>query len=174
MELATVPAKNEDVVYWLTRLMAHFPRRDSRQDGIITADLSADMVASNVSVVALVSVCSQIRREATKEGPWLPPSGEILRRAIRETSNYHRYINKIKNPQIVEIKINEHRTNRSVLPEKPWHGKKFNELDDSVKIQFIEFVASLPSSMAKAYCDSMGVDYETIEFSEVDQRARSE
>ncbi len=60
--------------------------REGQKDSLIIADLAADCIENNVIESALHEVCKEIRQEATKEYPFLPPPGEILKRAVKRTN----------------------------------------------------------------------------------------
>jgi hypothetical protein len=90
LELALIPATYDDCTYWVGRLLAHFPRRDTAKDGIVLSDLGADLTEDGVSHAALISICDELRRESTDEKPFMPPSGEIILRANKRTDSYRR------------------------------------------------------------------------------------
>jgi hypothetical protein len=67
------------------RLLQHFPGRQTDRDAVIMSDVAADCVAEGVSENALRQACSDIRRNASKDNPFPPVSGEILRQAKART-----------------------------------------------------------------------------------------
>lgn len=158
LELALIPLTTDEAVHWLTRLLAHFPRRDPRADGVITADLAADMTIQGVSLVALVAICDDVRREATKADPWFPPSGDILRRAVKQTNTYKKYVNELKNPRI----SGPARQKPAEPPASPWAGMAWEDMGDPVRRLLAAFLKPLDLGIARTYCKVMKFDYDVV------------
>lgn len=141
----------------LTRLIAHFPRRDASKDAVVVSDIAADLVEANVSLVALMRVCKDIRKAATNDAPWFPPSGEVLKQAVDQTQAYQRMIERLtKAPvPVIEKVVRE--------PErKPWHGLAWEDMDDTVRGQLWAYMEPLSISLCEIYCDIMKIEYKTI------------
>lgn len=83
------PTTKTAATYWLRRLLASFPNRKAENDGVFIADLTADLIAAKVPTVVLIATCDDIRQGTTEQNPWLPPSGEILKRAKNTAKFYH-------------------------------------------------------------------------------------
>lgn len=156
---ATIPATIDEAVYWLTRLIAHFPRRDATKDAVVVADIAADMFDAEVSLVALVASCDEIRKGATKKDPWFPPSGEILSLAKEKTKHYHQAKSRLEAPQ------------RPALPapapkereRMPWEDQKFEDMPEDVRLKLWEFLAAFQSrGVANTYCGCIGLEYDVI------------
>lgn len=88
MAWTTIPATYDEAAYWIARLLAHYPRRDARKDGVVIADLCAAIVELRVCLVAVYAICDETWREATNENPWMPPSGQILADMQDRTARY--------------------------------------------------------------------------------------
>jgi len=88
LEFTEIKADYENAVYWLTRLLAHFPAREVGKDGVIISDIASAAVGDKSSLIAIAHTCDDLWRGATKEDPFLPPSGEILSRILQKTSYY--------------------------------------------------------------------------------------
>lgn len=88
LELALLPATREQAAYWVGRLLAHFPRRDVTKDQIVISDLASDLIDAGCSQVGIASVCRELRQEADNENPFMPPAGEVLRRAKDRDGGY--------------------------------------------------------------------------------------
>jgi hypothetical protein len=86
LELSMIPATYEDCAYWIGRLLAHFPRRDTTKDGIVISDIASDLVEEEIPHTALIATCDELRRESTDDKPWMPPSGEIIQRARKRAT----------------------------------------------------------------------------------------
>jgi len=92
---------------------------------VIVSDLSADCLQAGVTQEALSQVCTNIRREATTDNPFLPPTGEILRRV----KDFMKYVNA---PKVIS---------RETLPKPkaekadvvPWAYKTWGEFTPSDK-----------------------------------------
>ena len=83
--------------------MAHFPSRETTKDAIILGDVSEMLREESVSVVGLIEACKELKREATNDNPFLPPSGEILRRSVSHTRNYQSMEMEIRRPARIAI-----------------------------------------------------------------------
>ena len=79
----------DEGLYHITRLLACFPRRDPAKDGIIVAELLSDMMGQGATVLALATVCRDIRQGATAGNPFMPEYGEILNR-VKAMGEYYR------------------------------------------------------------------------------------
>lgn len=154
---ATIPATIDEAVYWLTRLLAHFPRRDSNQDAVVISDLAADMFDAEVSLVALVATCDEVRKAATKKDPWLPPSGHVLKLATERTDSYRAAKRRLENPPRALPKPEE-----KPRDPQPWEGKIWDDMDEAVRSALWAFLEPLGVSIRQTYCRVIDVDYETI------------
>ncbi len=154
---ATIPAQTDEAVFWLTRLLAHFPRRDSAQDAVVIGDLAADMVEANVALVALVATCDDIRKAATRKDPWFPPSGEVLKLAIERTKDYRAMEDRIRNPRQVLAAPTP-----QAAPVKPWDGIAWADMPHDVKGALWDYVKALGPGIGASYCRVMDYDYEAI------------
>lgn len=154
---ATIPATIDEAVYWLTRLLAHFPRRDATQDAVVISDLAADLFDADVSLVALVAACDEIRKKATRKDPWLPPSGEILKLCEEKTEGYRAAKRRLETPALPKPERKE--------PEREpssWDGKKWDDMDAGVRADLWAFLAPLMVSVRRTYCRVIGVDYDAV------------
>lgn len=97
------PASYEGTVYWIARLQAHFPARQTENDAVVKGDLAGDCVDEGLSICALVWVCDELRNEATKDDPFMPPSGEILQRTRKRTLKWRELLTAYENPPQAEI-----------------------------------------------------------------------
>lgn len=154
---ATVPATTDEAVYWLARLIAHFPRRDTTKDAIVVADIAADLVDAGVSLLALVGVCNDIRKGATAKAPWFPPSGEILQQCVERTRGYVRSRKALEAPRNATSGKSGPKT-----PDPAWVGKPWDGMSDEIKGQLVEFLAPMASQVRRAYCDTLPVDYDQV------------
>lgn len=155
----TFTATIDEAVYWLTRLIAHFPRRDASKDAVVVSDLSSDMIDAGVSLAALVAVCDDVRQGATKKDPWFPPSGEILLMAKKKTQSYADLKRRLETPYSKALPA------RSPAEHdlKPWSGKSFADMSDSVRLELYEFLSRYHSqTVMKIYCDCIGVEYQEV------------
>ncbi len=78
----------EEAATWIARLLAHFPRREITKDAIIISDTAGDLVQADISLVAVVAVCDDIRRAANDEHPFPPLAGEVLKQAKAKMETY--------------------------------------------------------------------------------------
>jgi len=87
------------------------------------SDLAADMVNSGVTEFGMKNAATEIRNNASSENPFLPPSGEILKTAIRWTEKQF-YVP----PKHEKI---ERKAAPYCLPDAlPWSMKKYQEVKD--------------------------------------------
>jgi hypothetical protein len=152
---ATIPATTEQAAFWISRLLAHFPRRDVAVDSVVVSDLSADMIDAGVALVALANVCDDIRKEATLKNPWLPPSGEILKRAIERTKRFETYQRQLRSPRLAPPKPKEE------VPA-PWAGKTWDELADDIRVQFWRWIEPYNPHLREMCCRVAGFHAATV------------
>lgn len=95
----TIPATYEESTFWITRLLAHYPRIEAAKGGVMLADLSAAIVEEGVSLVAVCAICEETWRAATSENPWMPPTGELLKEMKERTKSYQRQQERLANPR---------------------------------------------------------------------------
>lgn len=153
---ATVPATIDEAVFWLTRLLAHFPRRDVGQDAVVTADLAADMIEAGVSLVAIVAVCDEVRKAATRKDPWLPPSGEILKLATEKTKTFNDWAARLKNPVALAPPLRQERD------RPPWVGVPWPDMPDTLRRQFWAFMEPMNVEVRRSYCRTLEIEYEAV------------
>jgi len=155
--LATIPATIDEAVHWITRLLAHFPRRDVAKDAVVVADLASDMIDAGVSIIAIKTTCDEIRKNATAKSPFMPPSGEILTMAKQRTETYRRYKYTLENPpvQIEAVK------RASMVP---WEGKRWDEMSYEVRKELWGFLThTLRKDGRLTYCRTTGLNFAEIE-----------
>lgn len=160
LELNKYRATREEAVYWFTRLLAHFPRRDAAQDAVVISDLSSDVVDYEISLIGMVDACDSIRRGASKKNPFMPPSGEILKRCVDKTKSFNTQLKRVR--KIVEGEISDGGTvkPKRKMERAPWVGKTLDELTNSEKAELERFLSNTPEGVARVYCDSMKFTYE--------------
>ncbi len=90
-------ATKDDCVYWVSRLLAHFPRRDVQKDAIVLSDIAADLLEKEVTEAAICETCRNLRLASTSENPFMPPSGEIVESAKSWTSCFKTLHERLKN-----------------------------------------------------------------------------
>lgn len=117
----------ETAVLLIGRMLMHFPSRQTDKDGVIISDLAADCVDMGVTESGLSVACLNFRREASSEKPFLPPSGEILSRAV--------YYSNLAKPKPLMI---ENKSEREKFAVKG----NWNSWGVETKKEFIEFYRS--------------------------------
>lgn len=134
------------------RLLAHFPRRDSTKDGVVVSDISAAVENQGLSLIAVAQVYDDLWKESSADNPFLPPSGEILKRIVEQTKTYRWQYERLKNPPAALI---EHKRPDMVpLPELPWEGKKWADLDDETREKYAVYVTTIPTAyLSRLYAD---------------------
>jgi hypothetical protein len=85
---AVTPASYEDAVTLIARFINHFPRKTPEEGAVIISDVAASCKRHSIGVVALAVTLTQIMESATAQNPFMPPSGEIIRKAGKKTANY--------------------------------------------------------------------------------------
>jgi hypothetical protein len=156
---ATIPATIDEAVYWLTRLIAHFPRRDASKDAVVISDLAADMFDAGVSLVSLVDTCDSVRRSSSSKNPWFPPSGEMLTQARDKTAMYKSYQKRLETPYRPALSAPVAKE----TPKNPWDIKSWEELNDDERLKIWEFCAVFGSRrVATTYCSCVNIDYENL------------
>lgn len=73
------PITREDAIYWVGRLIQHFPNRQTEKDAIVISDIADDIVHYKCSHVAVIRGCDELRRASSKDNPYIPPTGEIIK-----------------------------------------------------------------------------------------------
>lgn len=97
---ATIPTTFDNCAYWLGRLLAHFPRRDSSKDGVVISDISGELTGQRCSAVSVYEVCREFWQEATDENPFWPPSGEIINRIESRSDMYRNLFDRLVNSKV--------------------------------------------------------------------------
>lgn len=129
----TIEAKYDECTYWIARMLAHFPAREVTKDGVIIADIASACVEEKASLVAVAFVCDELWKQSTKENPWLPPSGEVLKAIKERTESYRNAIERFANPKVAlpPPKAPE-------PPPDPYQGRKWEEFTDEDHERFAE------------------------------------
>ena len=154
------------------RLLAHFPARQTTKDAIISSDLGGDLVAFKIGVGAFMAVCDDLRREATAENPWVPPSGEILNRAKRENERLQKHLTRLTDEQVKQLSAPA----RENKPKSPWEielaqGRKWPEWSEETRAAFIEHHWNWDRRVF-GYCSAIyGISVEDFD-QECDKRAK--
>lgn len=157
LEYCLIPATYDEAVYWIGRMLAHFPRRDIAGDGVVVADLAGSMVEGGASLIAIASVTESTWKAATKKNPWLPPSGEILIEVQDRTKYYQTAAHRIRNPiALAPPKAKE-------APTSPWQGKAWTDMTPDVRTALWGFLEPLDVSIRQTYCRAIEVEYDIIE-----------
>lgn len=118
-------------MYWLTRMMAHFPKVDSTKGAIIMGDLSAEVVKNSISLCAVAYVCEDSWKSAgqkTSDDPersrWPPQSGDLLRSMLDRMKMWQGYYDRLLNPKP------QLAAPAPKPPEPPKYGAEYwNEMD---------------------------------------------
>lgn len=155
----TIPATIDEAVYWLARLIAHFPRRDATKDAVVIADLAADMFDAEVSLIALVETCDDIRKSATAKNPWFPPSGEILSQAKENTKRYISARKRLEAPPRTALAPPAPKERQPAA----WEGYTWDDMPGEARAALWEFLGGLNRDIGKTYCRAIGADYDVIE-----------
>lgn len=112
----------KDYCYCIGRLLQHFPSRQPEKDAIIISDLAGDCIEEGVSLCALMHICNIVRKESSLERPFLPPSGEILKRSVEKMKCWRRCLEEILNPQRIP---RNHLAQLEQIPQVPWAYKNW-------------------------------------------------
>lgn len=86
--MSQISGEYEDYVFFLTRLVSHFPRRDINQDGVIISDIAGALQQNKISALVCSVVCAEVWKEATVEKPFMPPPGAILRAMVKKQNEF--------------------------------------------------------------------------------------
>jgi hypothetical protein len=97
----------EDAVYWIGRLQANFPARQTENDAVVKSDVAGDCVDEGLPICALAWVCDELRNEATKQDPFMPPSGEIIQRTRVLHKKWQDLLTSLENPPVAAIEKRE-------------------------------------------------------------------
>lgn len=146
----TIPATYDEAAYWVTRLLAHFPRRDAGKDGIVIADLSGAIVEKKISLVACCAVCDDAWREATDENPWMPPTGQLLKEMQERSESFARQYERLANPPAALPP-----PKKAEPPPPPYGGRKWPDFTEADKEKFWhdikEYMPTLKAMMRRLY-----------------------
>lgn len=85
---ALTPTNYEEAAYWLGRFTRHFPTKDAERDAVIIGDLAAMFAEKLLPIAAVINALHEMMTEGTQQNPWMPPSGEILRRVRLKANSY--------------------------------------------------------------------------------------
>lgn len=75
---ALVPATYEEAAFWIGRMLAHFPYRDTSKDAVRVGDISAVVVEEQISLCAVYSACRDGWMEAKDPKSNPPASGWVI------------------------------------------------------------------------------------------------
>ena len=138
MAWTTIEAKYEECAYWIGRLLAHFPNRETTKDGIVIADLASACVEEKASLLAVSQICDETWKAATKENPWMPPTGDILDRIKEKTQYWHSMIDRIANPKVALAPPKPKEP-----PPDPYEGRKWAEFTEEDHERFADQLYAL-------------------------------
>lgn len=150
LEKALLPGNRETYAIAISRLLQHFPARQTERDAVIISDLTADCVEDGIALCALVKVCHELRKESSLECPFLPPSGEILQRALKQTREWKSRLDILKRPPPTLLpkpapKVVQNR------PSVPWLGKQWGRYDNNDKKALQQHLRTLAPLKRKEY-----------------------
>lgn len=140
-----IPATYDEASFWVTRMLSHFPRRDSQKDGIVIADLAGSMIDDGVSLMACYVTCESAWKGATTENPWMPPSGQILKDAKAQTESYQRQHERLANPKPALPKP------APVEKPDPYGGRKWTDFTEEDKQRFYGELRPMMLSIRRIY-----------------------
>jgi len=145
----TIPATYEEATFWITRLLAHYPRIEAAKGGVMLADLSAAIVEEGVSLVAVCAVCEETWRAATSDNPWMPPTGELLKEMKERTQSYLRQQERLANPKPALAPP------KPVERDSPYGGRKWPDFTEADRERFWgemrDFMPSLQRILRNIY-----------------------
>lgn len=147
--MTEIRANHDELTYWIARLFAHFPQRDSEKDGIFISDITRRCLECRVSLMAVVAVYDEIWQETSRENVWIPPSGEILRRIIDKSKYYDMVRERVINPKKILPKSKP--IKRITKPNDPFNGKKWKDFTDDDKKKFIDDYFKLPKKIRSIF-----------------------
>lgn len=144
MAWTTIEAKYDECAYWIGRLLAHYPARETTKDGVIISDLASACVEEKASLLAVSSVCNDLWKKSTPEDPWLPPTGHILKEIVEKTEYWRNSTERLANPK------------KALPPPKPpepkpdpYGGRKWTEFTEDDHLRFAkEYYKLMPSIRA--------------------------
>lgn len=134
------------------RMIQHFPMMEGQKASLIVADLSADCVEAKVSESALQSICKEVRREATTDRPYLPPTGELLKKAVDRTRLFENP-NGAKPQQRIQPVARAVEIERSCVP---WAFKNYDQIQNEgllaqIRVHFTSFVNPMRADVYRRY-----------------------
>jgi len=98
LKWALVPATYDEASYWLTRLLAHFPRVATSKAAVMISDICADCVQKQHSLAAIFDAYDAIWKNATSENPWPPTSGDLVRLIQANMDRYRAHLDRLDPP----------------------------------------------------------------------------
>lgn len=138
------PINREDAAYWTGRLLQHFPGRQNERDGIIISDLATDL--EGMSHCAVIEATDHLRKSATAQNPYLPPSGEILSR-VRDTQKA--WANR---KLAMSCPVVEHKPVQATARAVPWAYKTLGQVErEGMTEQVRQHVRDLPDDRRRDY-----------------------
>jgi len=78
----------DQAAIWISKLLSHFPRRDSTKDQIIVSDLAAELVECGISHGSVAYVYKQTWINADNENPFFPPAGQIRMECLEKDRSF--------------------------------------------------------------------------------------
>lgn len=128
------PVNFSEAAEAVLRLLVNFPQRQTTKDAIIASDTAADLVKFGIGLVPLFEACTELRREATKDHPWPPPSGEILNRAKEQHARLTRLLERLSAPDVPKLAAPS-----KIKPELPvWRQTgQWKDWNENVRADFV-------------------------------------
>jgi hypothetical protein len=133
-------------------MMAHFPRRDSSKDAVVASDIAAEVVAREIGLVAVYSVCKDVWQSATDEKPFIRPSGQIIGDMQEKNNLYKKWKD---GAELLKIEAKQEKKEPEKRESDPFNGKKWDEFTDEEKQAFVDMYggafSTIQKIMIKAY-----------------------
>lgn len=126
---------------------------------MIISDVAAELEEMNISSLALARACRFIWKSATKENPWLPPSGAIVAEAIESQENLEKCVKRL-------LKISE--TSLSLPPAKEQKTDEdtpimWDDLDEEQRQKIRDKIINWSLKARESYLRSYGAPDDEIE-----------
>ena len=150
LQALLIRATYDEACMWIGRMLQHFPARQTDKDAVIVSDLAGDCLESGVSLCAVIAACDDVRRAATADNPFLPPTGDLLRRMKEKTEEWAMYLKRNKTPEKQLPTAKEWK--KEVKPDTvPWFGLMWREFTEAHRRSLDAHLATMKPEDARAY-----------------------
>lgn len=152
------PATYAECVYFVLRMLNHFPQRNTTKDAIIAADIAAELVLRKCSVVAVCEACKELWLKSSEDNRFPPASGTIVTMCADHTkklNEFYEFLSIQKLPMLIAPKLDQ--------TKQTWEKNgKWQDWDEGTRYEFFKFHKDWDRSIFKFVERIYGITYDEL------------